>query len=128
MDIVIKVDTTDLKLRQMSNQINDMVRNTVEEVVQQVFDESQALVPVNTGALKSSGQIVKEPPSLDGSFTSSYVTYGNGAVNYAVKVHEDLEMYHTAPTRAKFLEIPLTQNRAMLESLIRQRLKVILNS
>lgn len=128
MDIVIKVDTTDLKLRQMSNQINNMVRNTVKEVVEKIFQESQLLVPVNTGALKNSGEIIDEEASMDGTFTSSYVTYGNGAVNYAVKVHEDLEMYHTAPTRAKFLEIPLVQNRKVLESLIRQRLKVILNS
>ena len=126
MDIIIKVDTTDLKLRQMSMEINDMVRSTVEEVVQKVFDESQLLVPVNTGALRASGEIVNEQASMDGTFTSSYVSYGEG-LTYAVRVHEDLDMYHNAPTRAKYLEIPLIQNRKVLENLIRQRLKVILN-
>ena len=127
MDIVIKVDTTDLKLRLLSRQINDMVKQTVDEVVEKVFAESQILVPVDTGALKASGQVVKEPQTLDGDFVSSYVTYGGGGVDYAVKIHEDLEMYHTAPTRAKFLEVPLLNNRKVLENLIRERLKVILH-
>ena len=128
MDIVIKVDTTDLKLKEKSREINAMLTRTVQEVIQKVFAESQVLVPVNTGALKASGHVVKEPPSMDGSFVGSYVTYGNGSVDYAVKVHEDLEMRHTAPTRAKYLEIPLMQNKSVLESLIRSRLKVILAS
>lgn len=128
MDIVIKVDTTNLKLREKSREINEMVKRTVDEVVEKVFAESQILVPVNTGALKASGQIIKEPTNAAGDFTSSYVTYGGGGVDYAVKVHEDLEMPHTAPTQAKFLERPLLANRKVLENLIRARLKVILSS
>jgi len=127
MDFVIKVDTTDLKLREMSMDINQMVRDTIEEVVEKVFDESQLLVPVNTGALRDSGEIIEDEYSMDGTFTSAYVSYGEG-LDYAVKVHEDLDMRHDEPTRAKYLEIPLIQNRKVLENLIRERLKVILNS
>ena len=128
MDIVIKVDTTDLKLKEKSREINAMLTRTVHDVIEKVFAESQVLVPVNTGALKASGEVVHETASMDGSFVGSYVTYGNDAVDYAVKVHEDLEMRHTDPTRAKYLEIPLNQNKAILENLIRSRLQVILAS
>jgi len=128
MDIVIKVDATNLQLQQKSREINAMLKRTVDDVTEKVFAQSQILVPVNTGALKASGQIVKEPTTGDGEFVGSYVTYGNGTVNYAVKVHEDLQMYHTAPTQAKFLEAPLLQNIKVLENLIRERLKVILHS
>ena len=127
MDIIVQVDTTDLKLRQMSRQINEMVKRTVEEVVEKVFAESQILVPVHTGALRASGQIVKEM-GLDDAEVATFVTYGGGAVDYAVKVHEDLEMPHAAPTQAKYLEVPLLNNVPVLRNLIRERLKVILYS
>jgi len=128
MDIVIKVDTSNLNLQLKSREINAMLTRTVQDVIEKVFAESQILVPVNTGALKASGEIVNETASMDGAFIGAYVTYGNGAVDYAVKVHEDLGMPHKSPTRAKYLEVPLNQNKAILENLIRSRLQVILAS
>jgi hypothetical protein len=128
MDITIKVDTTNLKLQEKAREINEMLTRTVQEVIERVFAESQILVPVNTGALKASGKVVKEPSSNNGAFVGSYVTYGDGMVDYAVKVHEDLGMYHKAPTQAKYLEAPLLQNKDVLENLIRSRLQVILAS
>jgi len=128
MDITVQVDTSNLVLHQKSQQINEMIARSVSDVIEKVFAESQILVPVNTGALKASGQVVKESPEENGALSSSYITYGDATVDYAVSVHEDLSMPHAAPTQAKYLETPLVKNVPLLESLIRARLKVILYS
>jgi hypothetical protein len=70
-----------------------------------IFEQSQKLVPVDTGALYSSGnvsQIMRE-----GNRIFVRVGYGGPAAPYALYVHENLYAKHDAPTQAKYLETPL---------------------
>lgn len=67
-----------------------------------IYDASQILCPVESGALKKSGKVIKE---RSGWSTTASVVYGegSGAVNprtgknpseYAIYVHEDLDAMH----------------------------------
>lgn len=71
------------------------------DVAKDIFDKSQKLVPVKTGALKRSGRVNKEQYTKTG-FTIQ-IQYGSDTVNYAVFVH-DGTIYMEA---RKFLEKPL---------------------
>ncbi len=71
-----------------------------------IFIDSQAQVPIDTGALRASGFVTK--PYVVGTTATVQISYGGAAAPYAVIVHEDLEANHTVG-KAKFLEDPLTQ-------------------
>lgn len=71
-----------------------------------IFIDSQAQVPIDTGALRASGIVTK--PYVVGTTATVQISYGGAAAPYAVIVHEDLEANHPVG-KAKFLEDPLTQ-------------------
>lgn len=73
----------------------------------QVFDRSQDIVPIDTGALRSSGMV--NQPEVEGAEVSVTVQYGGAAAPYAVIQHENLEYNHAPPTQAKYLETPLVE-------------------
>ena len=125
-DIRIWVDLKDIrKFPEKARQIDKLLQRTFDEVMEKVYNESQVLVPVKTGALKRSGKVVKRPIGASGMPESS-VTYGNGSVDYAIVVHEDLQVTHADPTRAKYLEIPLVENEKLLLHLVSVRLQKLL--
>lgn len=67
---------------------------------------SQEQVPVGeTGNLKASGH-VEDPVISDGSIT---VEFGY-SMDYAFWVHEVLDVWHLPPTKAKYLEDPVSEN------------------
>lgn len=68
----------------------------VAERLQRIYDRSQELVPVRTGALKASGLIVAV--GLSGE-----VGYGGPGADYAWRVHEDVTISHLQG-QAKYLE------------------------
>lgn len=92
---------------------------------------SKRLVPIDTGALRSTGHV--EPPEWRGDEVTVGLAYGGpagppagGVVGYAVYVHENLEMHHEVG-QAKYLEQPvreeLSSGRAlqrMGESIVRR--------
>ena len=69
---------------------------------QPMFDESQILVPVDTGKLRASGFLRtvgnKQRPRVE----LGYAKGGNPA--YAALVHERMDTFHAPPTQAKVLE------------------------
>lgn len=71
-----------------------------------IFMESQAQVPIDTGALRASGMVSK--PYISGTTVMVEIGYGGAAAPYAAIVHEDLEANHEVG-KAKFLEDPLSQ-------------------
>lgn len=73
-----------------------------------VFMQSQFEVPVDTGALRSSGYVTQ--PFIVGNEVAIAIVYGQAAAPYALWVHEILEHHHEPPTKAKFLEDPLTNS------------------
>jgi len=75
----------------------------VEAALRPIFERSQELVPVKSGALKRSGFIEIRKGSKGQTFGE--VGYGKGGVpHYAALQHENLDFLHKAPTQAKFLE------------------------
>lgn len=86
--------------------ILDQFANVTPEIMkgalQPMFDLSQEYVPVRGGTLKESGylEIVER-----GGRPFVEIGYAKGgSPDYAVYVHEMIEIPHTAPTRSKFLE------------------------
>lgn len=73
----------------------------------EAFARSQQEVPVDTGALRASGQVSR--PMLSGRDTVVEITYGGAAADYAIYVHENLEAFHNPGKKAKFLEDPVKQ-------------------
>jgi hypothetical protein len=74
---------------------------------------SQELVPVQTGNLRNSGRV-----QSSGSGFQTITEVGYFGVNYAVKVHEDLEARHAPGKQAKFLEQPAREMRQQLIDII----------
>ena len=74
--------------------------------------ESKELVPVDTSALKQSGNL--RPISVQGNAVEVVIGYGGVAAPYAVEVHENLEARHKPGKSAKFLEIPVKRRVAGL--------------
>jgi len=83
-------------------QFEDVTPEAMLEAMQPIFDESQVLVPVDTGRLKESGYI--EIVEFRGNPKVEIGYAKGGDPDYAVYVHEMIEIPHKPPTQAKFLE------------------------
>ena len=85
-----------------------------------IMESSRGLVPVDTGALRSSGYV--KPPEQEGNRITVYLGYGGPAAQinpksgqstdgYALYVHENLDAVHKVGT-AKYLEMPFDQAKS----------------
>lgn len=106
-------------------------------VAQKVFTESQNLVPVDTGALKASGNV--KSPKMEvvantgigsggatvsgGRATVVEIEYGGPNAPYAMIVHEDLQMRHAPGKTAKFLSRPANLALGLLNRVAREALQ-----
>ena len=79
--------------------------------------ESQKIVPIDTAALKNSGNTRAEGEGLDIEVIVSYGT------DYAVFVHEDLNARHKKGKKAKFLEGPAREKRRELQQIIQDAVR-----
>lgn len=107
-EFYVKSDDIKLLAQALKNippNMPDLLSKALYEEANVIFNESQKLVPVDTGALRASG--VVHPPKTEHHRTSVRVTYGGPAASYALYVHENLYARHNAPTQAKYLETPL---------------------
>lgn len=75
-----------------------------------MFEESQRLVPIDTGNLKASGYVeVRTEPR--GGRIRAEIGYGrHGRPHYAGFVHEMLQIPHAPPTQAKYLEAAINKH------------------
>lgn len=82
-----------------------------------VMDASKQLVPVETGALMISGEVLE--PEITDSGVSIDLVYGTSepTSNYAIVQHERLDFNHPLGGQAKYLEQPLL---AMADDLTRE--------
>lgn len=81
-----------------------ILAQAVYETASEIFNESQELVPVQFGTLRSSGFV--STPEISGGDVEVQIGYGGAASEYAVIVHEDLTMQHPRGGQAKYLESP----------------------
>ena len=84
--------------------------------------ESKKRVPVDTGALRSSGVVQK--PVFDGKNVSVTLGYGGPSVDYAFKVHEDLQAFHKVG-QAKYLESVIVESAPHLLQRIADRIDLM---
>jgi hypothetical protein len=94
--------------------IEDMVRSMDQELVSAIYREAERemtmakrLTPVDTGTLRASGR-VEGPVQEDAHSVTFRMAYGGPAIEYALRVHEDLLMHHEVG-QAKFLETPVRE-------------------
>ncbi len=86
--------------------------------------KSQQIVPVDTGALKASAYVKKEGSGFSTDVTVGYGAYVPGFIRspnlYAMWVHERTDLHHAAGTMAKFLSIPMEEERDKMGDIIRE--------
>lgn len=91
------------------------------EALEPTFEKSKVYCPKDTGKLVASGYL--ENTSFRGN-PRVEIGYGkNGEPDYAAAVHENLEWKHKAPTRAKWLQAALGEDRIALQARITAGLK-----
>ncbi len=66
--------------------------------------------PIEFGPLRESGVVHR--PIMKGLDQTMQITFGNEKVDYAVHVHERLDLKHAAPTQAKFMESVIQEEEA----------------
>lgn len=109
-----------------AKEVNDETVKAVEEVTQAVFDKSQELVSVDTGALKASGtKQVKQERTAKRVRVRGIIEYGgdtsvrgknspDGQVRYAAAVHE---------LQNPFLLRAISETASEIDGKVKQRYK-----
>ena len=99
----------------------DKLKDGVQEHINVLYNESQALVPMDTGALAESAN---REFKISKNMVEGGLGYGGnnpvtptqnapgGLVFYAVKVHEDQTLNHPRGGQANYLGEPIATNRA----------------
>lgn len=112
-------------LKALIASIEDATVPAVRAGLKPIFKRSQELVPVDTGALKQSGFLVVQ--RTKGKIQAEIGYARANKPNYAVFVHENLNMRHKAPTQAKFLERAIDEEfpkvHGIIVSYLRSRLR-----
>ena len=85
--------------------VKDQTGEAMLTDLQPIFEESQELVPVKTGELKESGYLELRELSSGPVVEIGYAE--GGKPEYAVFVHEMVQLNHKSPTQAKFLQVPI---------------------
>lgn len=80
----------------------------------QVLNESKKLVPVDTGNLRSSGQVSR--PKISGDTIEVEITYGGPGAQYALVVHEDTTLDHSPTKRTAITKRPRRGQAKYLET------------
>lgn len=106
------------------NEVEQAMPQVLNEEAQLIFRESQRLVPVKTGVLRASGQIV--PPRKKGNNFEVVIGYGGAASSYALEQHENMRYRHKEGKSAKYLEIPAQQRAQTMPEMISRRLRRII--
>ena len=83
--------------------------------------ESQLIVPIDTGNLRSSAFTRAQGAGLQTEVKVGYTA------DYAVKVHEDLRARHAPGKSAKFLERPLREKRKQILDVIDRTARKAIN-
>jgi len=98
-----QMDTLSKNLLKVIERVESVTPEAITFGLQPIFDESQRLVPVDTGKLKRSGFI--ETRTTGTGKVSAEVGYGRfGNPFYAGFVHENLAFRHAPPTQALYLK------------------------
>lgn len=110
------------RLDLLSRAIERSTIGVTKEALKVIFDESQILVPINTGVLKASGYIDVRRTRSGVIGEVGYAPRNNPP--YALFVHENLEMQHKPPTQAKYLQAAVEKNASKVTAMILNHLRM----
>lgn len=100
-------------------------RALVEELTEVELPETQALVPIDTGDLLSTGRVTE--PVIQRNTVTAGIAYGGEApsgefVDYAVYVHENLDAIHPVG-QAKFVSQPMNEAAPHMAARLAERMR-----
>ncbi|KKM27945.1 hypothetical protein LCGC14_1569610 [marine sediment metagenome] len=99
-----QMNTVKGNMLKLIERIEGVTPEAIRFGLQPIFDESQRLVPVDTGKLKRSG-FIEVRTQARGGRVSAEIGYGRfGQPFYAGFVHENLAFRHAPPTQALYLK------------------------
>lgn len=79
--------------------------------------EAKRRTPVRTGVLRNSGTVTG--PNAEGEVLLSF---GGAAEEYAIEIHENMEMFHPRGGQAKFLESVVLESAPYLAQRVAERI------
>ena len=90
--------------------IENATPHAIKFGLEPIFEESQRLVPVDTGDLKASGYVEVRTEGRSGRVRAE-IGYGlHGKPHYAGFVHEMIHIPHAGATQAKYLEAAINKH------------------
>jgi len=116
------LDFLTVALGDLVKKVPDVAGQALREEAEIEMEEAKRRTPVDTGALRSSGRVTSSEDGL-----AVTLSFGDTAVDYALPVHEDLEMLHRVG-QAKYLESVLVESSPYLVKRIAKRMGQILGS
>lgn len=134
---MITVTGTDIvigNLDRTARQIRKAAAGGIREFAEIEMTEAKDLVPVDTGALRSSGHVIQP---VEGDDLTAKMGFGGPAgignlgesnavdVGYALIVHENLDTFHPVG-QAKYLETPFRQSAIFFAARVANTMKRLL--
>jgi hypothetical protein len=113
-------NTLSPNLRRAVGQLRRAVGQALQAEAEIEKTESMRRTPVDTGNLRATHTVHRA--DLTGSVISVTISVGGPAAPYALRVHEDLAMFHPVG-QAKFLESTLKESAPFMAQRIARRLQ-----
>jgi hypothetical protein len=118
VSVNVKTEAVFRGLGKATEKLGATVAQVLLECAQMAADESQVLVPKDTGALAASMTVTTAGRGLG---AKAYVNYG---ASYAFVVHENPNMAHAPPTQYKYLTKAVERKRAKMVALLKRKMEV----
>jgi hypothetical protein len=109
------------RLVRMASLIPGEVSKALYAEAQIEMTEAKRRTPVDTGALRASGEVSK--PVVSGREISVLLQFGGSAAGYAIYVHENLEAVHPVG-QAKYLESVLLESAPFMAERVGRRIEL----
>lgn len=118
-------------LRRLDGRMPNVIGKALFAEGEAIMNASKRIVPVDTGALRSSGNV--QLPKREAGKVTVTLSYGGAAAPYAVAVHEipppprkspgGRSARHTPPQQYKFLEMPFRAAQVGMAQRLAARVK-----
>jgi hypothetical protein len=107
-------------LERLAEQLPEKVGAALRAEAEIEMTEAKRRTPVKTGALRASGIVTG--PTRRGDSIEVRMTFGGAGVDYAIEVHENLEMFHPRGGQAKFLESTVLESAPFMAQRVAERI------
>lgn len=117
---VIQIRGEEVLAKNMKNMVEkypDLAMRELDDVTDYPYAEMLEEVPVRTGTLRRS--LYKRGPLVKGG--RIWVEFGSN-LSYAIYVHECVNNRHDSPTKAKFIEDPITRWSPKIMDMLKERM------